>query len=149
MWLFPSGVCFNDMHRINPVSPLFLSFSLSILSITVFVQKNKQIYAVATSLYADDTAWSAITREEEDSKQQQEADMGPPLSCSLSFPPPTAPEEDKVRMCRDWHEERAKTKRGWVSRGKNNTGRNHQQFTTRLLWLPVLSHTSVHIQLSC
>ena len=46
---------------------------------------------------------------------------------SLSFPspdPPTAPEEDKVRMCRDRHKEKAKTKRGWAGgRGKNNTGR--------------------------
>lgn len=42
---------------------------------------------------------------------------------------PTAPEEDKVRMWRDRLKEKAKTKRGWASRTKNNVERGQVSAT--------------------
>lgn len=72
------------------------------------LDKSKHVCAVPASQCADDTAWSALSGEE-DSRQWQEADTASsivPFLVISSPDPPTAPEEDKVRMCRDRHKEK-------------------------------------------
>lgn len=101
---------------------------LSILFITVFVHRNKWVnkFVLSPRVCLLMIQPEVLVSGEEDSRQWQEDDTGPPLSYSLSFPPRILrmpPEEDKVRMCRDRHKEKAKTKRGRAVWGKNNTGR--------------------------
>lgn len=120
MWLFLGGLLF----LITCTEILFLPLSLFFPLLCLYGEINMFVLSPPQSV----CWWYSLKRCNRGRRLQAMAGSlhGPsivPFPVISSPDPPTAPEEDKVRMCRDRHKEKAKTKRGWAGRGKNNTGR--------------------------